>query len=113
MIPCLLWRRALVNNNGMTSLLRLQEVERELQLQISLKQEMEMAARLLEKDIHEKQDSMVSLRHQLDEVKNINIDMYNKTQVLIKSIMFKFVCFYISCVWYKSRVNKTYFLVIY
>ena len=57
-------------------------MERELELQISLKQEMEMAVRLLEKDIHEKQDSVISLRKQLDEIKAINIDMYNKMQVI-------------------------------
>ena len=59
----------------------LQEVEREVQLQISLKQEMEVAVRLLEKDIHEKQDSIVSLRKQLDDIKAINIELYSKQQV--------------------------------
>ena len=59
----------------------LQEVEREVQLQISLKQEMEVAVRLLEKDIHEKQDSIVSLRKQLDDIKAINIELYGKQQV--------------------------------
>jgi len=56
-------------------------VEKELELQISMKQEMEMALRLLEKDIHEKQDMVISLRKQLEEIKQINIDMYNKMQV--------------------------------
>lgn len=39
-----------------------------------------MALRLLEKDVHEKQDSVISLRKQLDEVKGINLEMYNKMQ---------------------------------
>ena len=46
-----------------------------------MKQEVEMALRLLEKDIHQKQDSVISLRKQLDEIKAINLDMYNKLQV--------------------------------
>ena len=59
----------------------MQDVEKELELQISMKQEMEMALRLLEKDIHEKQDSVVTLRRQLDEIKTINLELYNKLQV--------------------------------
>ena len=58
-----------------------QDVDKELELQISMKQEMEMALRLLEKDIHEKQDMVISLRKQLEEIKLINIEMYNKMQV--------------------------------
>ena len=59
----------------------LQDVEKELELQISMKQEQEMAVRLLEKDVHEKQDTIVSLRKQLQEIKQINLDMYDKLQV--------------------------------
>ena len=46
-----------------------------------MKAESEMAAKLLEKDIHEKQDTIMSLRDQLDEIKNINLEMYQKLQV--------------------------------
>ena len=46
-----------------------------------MKAEMEMAMKLLEKDVHEKQDTIVSLRDQLDEIKDINIDMYTKLEV--------------------------------
>lgn len=46
-----------------------------------MKQEVEVALRLLEKDIHEKQDLIVSLRKQLDDVKSINLEMYNRLQV--------------------------------
>lgn len=59
----------------------LQDVENELVVQVSMKQEMEMAMKLLEKDIHEKQDTLIGLRHQLDEVKAINVEMYQKMQV--------------------------------
>ena len=40
-----------------------------------------MALRLLEKDIHEKQDSLIAVRGQLEEVKTINLQMYNKLEV--------------------------------
>ncbi|XP_046885089.1 RUN and FYVE domain-containing protein 2 isoform X1 [Hypomesus transpacificus] len=57
-----------------------QDVENELVVQVSMKQEMELAMKLLEKDIHEKQDTLIGLRHQLDEVKAINVEMYQKMQ---------------------------------
>uniref|UniRef100_A0A6E8VGK7 RUN domain-containing protein n=1 Tax=Anopheles coluzzii TaxID=1518534 RepID=A0A6E8VGK7_ANOCL len=59
-----------------------QEIEKELDLQVSLKAETEMAMKLLEKDIHEKQDTIVSLRRQLEDIKSINLDMYRKLQVI-------------------------------
>ncbi|XP_017461469.1 PREDICTED: RUN and FYVE domain-containing protein 2-like, partial [Rhagoletis zephyria] len=58
-----------------------QELDKELKLQISLKAESDMAMKLLEKDIHEKQDTIVSLRRQLDDIKQINLEMYRKLQV--------------------------------
>lgn len=57
------------------------ELEKELKLQVSLKAESDMAMKLLEKDIHEKQDTIVSLRRQLDDIKQINLEMYRKLQV--------------------------------
>ncbi|XP_037553413.1 RUN and FYVE domain-containing protein 2 [Nematolebias whitei] len=57
-----------------------QDVENELVAQVSMKQEMELAMKLLEKDIHEKQDTLIGLRQQLDEVKAINVEMYQKMQ---------------------------------
>uniref|UniRef100_A0A672Y8L1 RUN and FYVE domain containing 2 n=1 Tax=Sphaeramia orbicularis TaxID=375764 RepID=A0A672Y8L1_9TELE len=56
------------------------DVENELVVQVSMKQEMELAMKLLEKDIHEKQDTLIGLRQQLDEVKAINVEMYQKMQ---------------------------------
>lgn len=47
-----------------------------------VKDEMEVAMKLLEKDIHEKQDTIISLRRQLEDIKAINIQMYSKIQQL-------------------------------
>ena len=46
-----------------------------------MKAETEMAMKLLEKDVHEKQDTIISLRDQLEDIKNINLEMYTKLQV--------------------------------
>ena len=56
-------------------------MENELAVQVSMKHEIELAMKLLEKDIHEKQDTLIGLRQQLEEVKAINIEMYQKLQV--------------------------------
>lgn len=53
-----------------------------------MRSEMEVAMKLLEKDIHEKQDTVISLRRQLDDIKQINLEMYKKLQVYRKK-MFK------------------------
>ncbi|XP_031333069.1 protein RUFY3-like isoform X4 [Photinus pyralis] len=57
-----------------------QEADKELELQLCIKAEMEVAMKLLEKDIHEKQDTIISLRRQLDDIKLINLEMYKKLQ---------------------------------
>ncbi|XP_049897674.1 RUN and FYVE domain-containing protein 1 [Epinephelus moara] len=57
-----------------------QELERELELQVGLKQEIEVAMKLLEKDTHEKQDTLAALRLQLDQVKTLNLQMFHKAQ---------------------------------
>ncbi|XP_043470076.1 protein RUFY3 isoform X2 [Leptopilina heterotoma] len=66
-----------------------QELEKELNLQISIKSEMEVAMKLLEKDIHDKQDTIVSLRRQLDDIKQINLEMYKKLQECESSLKHK------------------------
>lgn len=48
---------------------------------MSLKAEMEVAMKLLEKESREKQETIVSLRRQLDDIKMINLEMYKKLQV--------------------------------
>jgi len=58
-----------------------------VELQVCLKAETEMAMKLLEKDIHEKQDTIVSLRRQLDDIKQINLEMYRKLQVTIAVVL--------------------------
>ncbi|XP_064458494.1 RUN and FYVE domain-containing protein 2-like [Ornithodoros turicata] len=66
------------NQAGLDSLYT--EVRRQLSEEVDRRQEAEMALKLLEKDIHEKQDTIVSLRRQLEDIKAINIQMYNKLQ---------------------------------
>ncbi|CAL9706918.1 unnamed protein product [Knipowitschia caucasica] len=56
------------------------ELERELELQVGFKQEMEVAMKLLEKDTHEKQNTLAALRLQLDQVKTLNLQMFQKAQ---------------------------------
>ncbi|EDO44969.1 predicted protein, partial [Nematostella vectensis] len=56
------------------------ETERELEMMRSMKEESEVAMRLLEKDIHDKQDTLIVLRRQLDDIKKINLDLHNKLQ---------------------------------
>nr|CAG4640766.1 EOG090X043H [Eulimnadia texana] len=56
------------------------DAEKEAELQASMRAEMEVAMKLLEKDIHEKQDTIITLRRQLDDVKVINLEMYRKLQ---------------------------------
>uniref|UniRef100_A0A670ZQC4 RUN and FYVE domain containing 2 n=1 Tax=Pseudonaja textilis TaxID=8673 RepID=A0A670ZQC4_PSETE len=57
-----------------------QDIENELMVQVGMKHEIELAMKLLEKDIHEKQDTLINLRQQLEEVKVINTEMYQKLQ---------------------------------
>lgn len=46
---------------------------------------MEVAMKLLEKESREKQENIVSLRKQLDDIKMINLEMYKKLQVRLNS----------------------------
>lgn len=57
------------------------ETEKELELARSMKEESEVAMRLLEKDIHDKQDTLISLRRQLEDVKKLNLELHNKLQL--------------------------------
>lgn len=57
------------------------DLEKDLELQSSMRAETEVALKLLEKDIHDKQDTIVSLRKQLEDIKIINLEMYRKMQV--------------------------------
>ena len=57
---------------------------------MSLKAETDVAMKLLEKDIHEKQDTIILLRCQLDDIKEVNLEMYRKLQVRLKKK--NFIC---------------------
>ncbi|XP_049619121.1 protein RUFY3 isoform X4 [Syngnathus scovelli] len=61
------------------TLLRL-DVEKELEVQIGMKQEMELSMKMLEKDVCEKQDALVELRQQLDDLRVINQQLSHKSQ---------------------------------
>lgn len=60
----------------------LKDVESELEVQIGMKQEMELAMKMLEKDICEKQDALAALRKQLDDMRMLNQQLSLKTQVV-------------------------------
>uniref|UniRef100_A0A8C5Q207 RUN and FYVE domain containing 2 n=1 Tax=Leptobrachium leishanense TaxID=445787 RepID=A0A8C5Q207_9ANUR len=47
---------------------------------VEMQHEIELAMKLLEKDIHEKQDTLFGLKEQLEEVKAIKNEMYHKMQ---------------------------------
>ena len=66
-----------------------EELEKELKLEVIMKAEMEMAMKLLEKDVHEKQDTMVTLRAQLEDIKAINLEMVTKLAECEKSLSYK------------------------
>jgi len=65
------------------------QAERELSLEVQMKAECEIAMKLMEKDVHEKQDTIVSLRAQLEDIKAINIEMYLKLAECKKTIEVK------------------------
>ncbi|EHA99509.1 Protein RUFY3 [Heterocephalus glaber] len=50
-------------------------VERELELQIGMQQEMELSMKMLEKDVCEKQEALVSLRLQLDDFRALKHEL--------------------------------------
>ncbi|CAG2103864.1 unnamed protein product, partial [Medioppia subpectinata] len=60
--------------------------EKELESQLFLKGECETAMHLLERDVLEKQDSVITLRRQLEDIKTINLQMYSKLQECETSI---------------------------
>lgn len=58
--------------------------------------------KLLEKDIHEKQDTVISLRRQLEDIKLINLDMYKKLQVRSTEFFWMlFLCHMYLCFSYR------------
>lgn len=63
-------------------------MEKELEVQIGMKQEMELSMKMLEKDICEKHDALVELRQQLDELRTLNHELSAKSQVWEKKKQF-------------------------
>ncbi|KAG8134285.1 putative Protein RUFY3 protein [Naja naja] len=56
------------------------DVEKELETQIGMRQEMELAMKMLEKDVCEKQDALVVLRQQLDDLRALKLELSFKLQ---------------------------------
>ncbi|KAG7280961.1 hypothetical protein CRUP_022972 [Coryphaenoides rupestris] len=56
------------------------DVETELEVQIGMKQEMELSMKMLEKDVCEKQDALVELRQQLEDLRTFNQQLTHKAQ---------------------------------
>lgn len=42
---------------------------------------LQLAMKLLEKDIHDKQETLIALRRQLEDIKKINLELHNNWQV--------------------------------
>uniref|UniRef100_A0A4W4DWN2 RUN domain-containing protein n=1 Tax=Electrophorus electricus TaxID=8005 RepID=A0A4W4DWN2_ELEEL len=57
-----------------------EDVEKELEVQIGMRQEMELSMKMLEKDICEKHDALVELRQQLDDLRRLNHELSHKSQ---------------------------------
>jgi RUN and FYVE domain-containing protein 1 len=72
-----------------SELVRMKQMEKELLLERQMKAECEIAMKLMEKDIHEKQDTIISLRSQLEDIKAINLEMYTKLAECKKTIEVK------------------------
>lgn len=53
-----------------------------------MKQEMEMSMKMLEKDICEKQDALMELRQQLEDLRAINQQLLHKSQVRLSYCSF-------------------------
>ncbi|KAF7252449.1 Protein RUFY3 [Varanus komodoensis] len=56
------------------------DVEKELEVQIGMRQEMELAMKMLEKDVCEKQDALVALRQQLEDLRALKLELSFKLQ---------------------------------
>ncbi|CAJ0934209.1 unnamed protein product [Ranitomeya imitator] len=57
-----------------------QDIEKELEVQIGMRQEMEMAMKMLDKDVCEKQDALAALRQQLDDLRALKHELSFKLQ---------------------------------
>ena len=64
-----------------------QELEKELSAQRHMRSESEVAQRLLEKDIQEKQDNIISMREQLSQTKTSLVQMQNKIEEQVRQCL--------------------------
>lgn len=78
-----------IRNTLQEEIAKRKELEVECELQRTLRDEAEVAMKLLEKDIHEKQDTILSMRRQLEDIKAINLQLYNKLQACEKELKIK------------------------
>ncbi|XP_065072280.1 RUN and FYVE domain-containing protein 2-like isoform X2 [Rhopilema esculentum] len=62
------------------------ELQQDLHVQLAMNQEKEVAMRLLEKDVYDKQDTLISLRKQLEDVKKMNIDLNEKLKKNVEEL---------------------------
>jgi hypothetical protein len=58
-----------------------QVTEKKLEIQAVLKLEMDVAVQSLEKELRDKTDLLTSLQQQLDEVKEMNLNLQSNLQV--------------------------------
>ncbi|XP_053317626.1 protein RUFY3 isoform X4 [Spea bombifrons] len=56
------------------------DIEKELEVQIGIRQEMELAMKMLDKDVCEKQDALAALRQQLDDLRALKNELTLKMQ---------------------------------
>ncbi|OCT97253.1 hypothetical protein XELAEV_18009477mg [Xenopus laevis] len=56
------------------------DVEKELEVQIGMRQEMDLAMKMLDKDVCEKQDTLAALRQQLDDLRALKHELSFKLQ---------------------------------
>ena len=63
----------------------------------------QVAMRLLEKDIHDKQDTLISIRRQLEDVKKLNLELHNKLQVTWNK--FNSSLWAEQCGWQKAKLS--------
>lgn len=87
-----------------------QEVEKELSSQRHLRSESEVATRLLEKNIQEKQDSIISMREQLSETKISLVQMQNKIEEQV-SVFTICLCLLFRALTYTYRFSRIPWLI--
>ncbi|XP_053559315.1 protein RUFY3 isoform X4 [Bombina bombina] len=56
------------------------DIEKELEVQIGMRQEMELAMKMLDKDVCEKQDALAALRQQIDDLRALKHELSFKLQ---------------------------------